>query len=130
MRKRIKIQNSDSSFSWTHHIRFQKSERKAWMNYSRRDFLKAAGFSALENPMSKCRKDALRVNFDKKSRAFLLGLILVALALQFAGPDPLAYNAPEGTRQVTIEEKELTDITNKLSVPPLSISIYKLGTKS
>lgn len=42
--------------------------------------------------------------------------------------DPMAYNTPGQEPQVTIEEKAVSEITNKLSVPPLSISLYKVIT--
>ena len=46
---------------------------------------------------------------------------------QIAGSDPFAYNQPGKKPQVVIEKKQLLGITNKLSVPPLSISLYKLN---
>lgn len=45
-----------------------------------------------------------------------------------AHSDPMAYNEPGKKPDVVIEEKPLTSISNKLSVPPLSISLYKLAT--
>lgn len=48
---------------------------------------------------------------------------------QIAGSDPMAYNAPGEEPQVTIEEKPLSEITNKLSVPALSISLYRLAVR-
>ncbi len=47
---------------------------------------------------------------------------------QIAGSDPLAYNEPEFAPQVVIEEKQLTGVSKKFTVPPLSITIYKLMT--
>jgi alpha-N-arabinofuranosidase len=47
---------------------------------------------------------------------------------QIAGSDPLAYNEPEFAPQVAIEEKQLTGVSKKFTVPPLSITIYKLMT--
>jgi alpha-N-arabinofuranosidase len=46
---------------------------------------------------------------------------------QIAGDDAMAYNQPGKKPQVAIEKKQLLGITNKLSVPPLSISLYKLN---
>jgi alpha-N-arabinofuranosidase len=40
--------------------------------------------------------------------------------------DPLAYNEPGLPPRVVIEERQLSEITGELSVPPLSISLYKL----
>ena len=48
--------------------------------------------------------------------------------LLIAHSDPLAYNEPGKEPQVVIEEKPVTGISNKLKVPPLSISLYKLTT--
>ena len=46
---------------------------------------------------------------------------------QIAGSDAMAYNQPGKKPNVVIEKKQLTDISNKLSAPPLSISLYKLN---
>jgi len=46
---------------------------------------------------------------------------------QIAGSNPLVYNQPGKKPNVVIEQKQLTDISNKLSVPPLSINLYKLN---
>ena len=43
-----------------------------------------------------------------------------------AHSDPLAYNEPGKEPRVVIEERPVTGISNKLNVPPLSISLYKL----
>lgn len=43
-----------------------------------------------------------------------------------AHSDPLAYNEPGKKPQVVIEEKPVTSISDRLNVPPLSISLYKL----
>jgi alpha-N-arabinofuranosidase len=45
-----------------------------------------------------------------------------------AHSDPMAYNEPGKEPNVVIEEKPLTGVSNRLSVPPLSISLYKLTT--
>ncbi|MFZ0034882.1 MAG: alpha-L-arabinofuranosidase C-terminal domain-containing protein, partial [Sedimentisphaerales bacterium] len=42
--------------------------------------------------------------------------------------DPMAYNEPGKKPQVVIVEKPVTGISKKLSVPPLSISLYKFTT--
>ncbi len=44
-----------------------------------------------------------------------------------AHSDPKAYNEPGKEPQVVIEEKTVTNVSNKLTVPPLSISLYKLN---
>jgi alpha-N-arabinofuranosidase len=46
-----------------------------------------------------------------------------------ANADPMAYNEPGEAPNVAIEEKPVTGVSGKLSVPPLSISLYKLATK-
>jgi len=43
--------------------------------------------------------------------------------------DPMAYNAPGEEPQVVIEEKRPGRISNMLSVPPLSISLYELPAR-
>jgi alpha-N-arabinofuranosidase len=43
--------------------------------------------------------------------------------------DPMAYNEPGKDPNVVIEEKSVTGLTNKLNVPPLSISLYSLAVK-
>jgi alpha-N-arabinofuranosidase len=47
---------------------------------------------------------------------------------QIAGSDPMAYNEPGKKPNVVIEEKPVMGVSNKLSVPPLSISLYRLTT--
>jgi len=47
-----------------------------------------------------------------------------------AHSDPMAYNEPGEEPKVAIEEKPVTGISDKLNVPPLSISLYKLATKN
>ncbi len=46
-----------------------------------------------------------------------------------AHSDPMAYNEPGKEPQVVIQEKEVSNITDRLAVPPLSISLYKLPVR-
>jgi len=46
-----------------------------------------------------------------------------------AHSDPMAYNEPGKTPKVVIEEKLLDGISDKLSLPPLSISLYELSVR-
>ena len=46
---------------------------------------------------------------------------------QIAHSDPMAYNEPGKEPKVTIKEKTGYKISRKLSVPPLSISLYELA---
>jgi len=46
-----------------------------------------------------------------------------------AHSDPLAYNEPGKEPRVVIEEKPVAGASNKLNIPPLSISLYKLDVK-
>ena len=46
-----------------------------------------------------------------------------------AHSDPMAYNEPGKPPEVIIEEKPITGISNKLNVPPLSISLYELPAR-
>jgi alpha-N-arabinofuranosidase len=48
---------------------------------------------------------------------------------QIAHTDPMAYNEPGKEPNVTIKEKTGSKISRKLSVPPLSINLYKLAIK-
>ena len=43
--------------------------------------------------------------------------------------DPMAYNEPGEPPQVTIEERQLSGIVDRLSIPPLSISLYELKVR-
>jgi alpha-N-arabinofuranosidase len=52
-----------------------------------------------------------------------------ARLLQIAHPDPMAYNEPGKEPNVTIKEKTGFKISRKLSVPALSINLYKLAIK-
>jgi alpha-N-arabinofuranosidase len=47
-----------------------------------------------------------------------------------ANSDPMAYNEPGKNPKVVIEEKPVTGISDKLNVPPLSISLFRLTTKN
>jgi alpha-N-arabinofuranosidase len=47
-----------------------------------------------------------------------------------ANSDPMAYNEPGEKPKVVIDEKSVTGISDKLNVPPLSISLYRLTTKN
>ncbi|MBN2138117.1 MAG: glycoside hydrolase family 127 protein [Sedimentisphaerales bacterium] len=44
-------------------------------------------------------------------------------------PDPMAYNEPGKEPKVVIEEKAVDGIAEKLALPPLSVSLYKLPVK-
>jgi alpha-N-arabinofuranosidase len=48
---------------------------------------------------------------------------------RIAHTDPKAYNDPGEEPNVVIEETQITDISSSLSLPPLSISLYKLPIK-
>jgi alpha-N-arabinofuranosidase len=48
---------------------------------------------------------------------------------QIAGSDPVAYNEPGKEPKVVIEEKSLPGISTELSVPPLSICLYRLPAR-
>ncbi|MGD8786647.1 MAG: alpha-L-arabinofuranosidase C-terminal domain-containing protein [Phycisphaerales bacterium] len=45
-----------------------------------------------------------------------------------ANSDPMAHNDPGKEPKVVIQEKPVTDISNKLNIQPLSVSLYKLET--
>ncbi len=65
----------------------------------------------------------LSVNFQGvkligKGRVFLI-----------AGDDDMAYNAPGKKPQVKIEEKTYRGVTDTLTLPPVSVSLYKLEVK-
>lgn len=45
------------------------------------------------------------------------------------GPDENAYNAPGKEPQVRIQQKALTDVSNTLSVLPVSVALYRLEVK-
>jgi len=46
-----------------------------------------------------------------------------------AHPDPMAYNEPGKEPNVVIKEMPVSDVSNKLTVPAYSISLYKLGVR-
>jgi len=46
-----------------------------------------------------------------------------------ANSDPMAYNDPGQEDKVVIEEKPVSGISKTLNLPPLSISLYKLGVR-
>jgi len=48
---------------------------------------------------------------------------------QIAGSDPMAYNEPGKKTNVVIEKSKLVAITNKLTVPPLSVSLFRLPVR-
>ena len=47
-----------------------------------------------------------------------------------ANSDPMAYNDPDEGAKVVIEENAISGVSNKLNVPSLSISLYRLDTKN
>jgi alpha-N-arabinofuranosidase len=46
------------------------------------------------------------------------------------GTDPMAYNEPGEEPNVVISEERLTDVSDELTLPPLSISLYRLRVKN
>jgi alpha-N-arabinofuranosidase len=48
---------------------------------------------------------------------------------QIAGSDPMAYNQPGRKPNIVIEKTELASITNKLTVSPLSVSLFRLPVR-
>jgi alpha-N-arabinofuranosidase len=48
---------------------------------------------------------------------------------QIAGKDPMAYNEPGKPRRVTIEEAPVSGISDRVSVPPCSITLFALEVK-
>ena len=46
-----------------------------------------------------------------------------------ANSDPQAYNDPDEGAKVVIEEKQLSNIANTLTVPGLSASLYTLPVR-
>jgi alpha-N-arabinofuranosidase len=81
---------------------------------------KALTFSVV-NPTDKEQQ----IKLDIKG-AVLAGTGKLAL---IANSDPQAYNDPGEEPKVVIEEKELSNVSNSLTVPPLSISLYTLPVK-
>ena len=49
---------------------------------------------------------------------------------RIANSDPMAYNEPGEEPNVVIEEQRLTDVSDPLTLPPLSISLYRLRVKN
>jgi len=75
---------------------------------------------SIVNPMP----EALALSFSLKG----LGLPKTAKVYRIAGADPMAYNEPGKEPVVKIEETDAAPFSGKLTIPPLSISIYVLGT--
>ncbi len=73
------------------------------------------------NPTS----DTYQVNMDIKG-AEITGK---AKTWIIASDDPMAYNEPGEAPKVVIKEAEATDLTQTVSVVPLSISLYKVAVK-
>jgi len=48
---------------------------------------------------------------------------------RIAHTDPMAYNEPGKEPNVVIEEEPVTGLSDTLSLPPLSISLYRLRTR-
>jgi alpha-N-arabinofuranosidase len=46
------------------------------------------------------------------------------------GTDPMAYNEPGKEPNVVIQEERLADVSDTLTVPPLSISLYRLRVRN
>jgi alpha-N-arabinofuranosidase len=61
----------------------------------------------------------------------LKGATIKGTGQQFkiAGSDPMAYNQPGRKPNVAIEKSKLAGITNKLTVPPLSVSLFRLPVR-
>ncbi len=73
------------------------------------------------------------VNPTEKEQEVVMDLKGVQLAgagklWLIANSDPMAYNEPGKEPTVVIKERSVTDVSNKLSVQPLSVSLYKLET--
>ncbi|MFC1633933.1 alpha-L-arabinofuranosidase C-terminal domain-containing protein [Planctomycetota bacterium] len=49
---------------------------------------------------------------------------------RIAHSDPMAYNEPGEEPKVAIEEERITGVSDTLSLPPLSISLYRLRTRN
>jgi alpha-N-arabinofuranosidase len=48
---------------------------------------------------------------------------------QIANPDPIAYNDIGEPLEVAIEKKQIRDISDGLSLPPLSANVYELPVR-
>ena len=70
------------------------------------------------------QKHQLTVNF-RGARLTGAGKLWV-----IAHSDPMAYNEPGREPSVVIEERPVSGFSNRLDLPPLSISLYKLATKN
>jgi alpha-N-arabinofuranosidase len=75
---------------------------------------------AIVNPTEQEQKLTMDLRGTRLTRDGKLWLI--------AHSNPMAYNEPGKKPEVVIVEKSLTGVSNKLNVPPLSISLYKLTT--
>ncbi len=73
------------------------------------------------NPTDKEQQITLDLKGAQLAGPGKLGLI--------ANSDPQAYNDPDEEPNVVIEEKELSNVSNMLTVPPLSASLYTLPVK-
>ncbi|UCC21607.1 MAG: alpha-L-arabinofuranosidase, partial [Planctomycetota bacterium] len=74
------------------------------------------------------------VNPTKKAYDLALDLKGVAIEgtgqrFQIAGSEPMAYNQPGKKPNMVIEKKQLSGIKNKLTVAPLSISLFRLPVR-
>jgi len=50
-------------------------------------------------------------------------------SVTITGPDPMAYNEPGGRTDITTTEATLRRFPARLSVPPLSITIFRLAAR-
>ncbi|MBN1341824.1 MAG: carbohydrate binding domain-containing protein [Phycisphaerae bacterium] len=76
---------------------------------------------AVVNPMSEAMTLSLSIRGAKLTGQGRLWLI--------AGTDPMAYNDPGKPQNVKIEEKACDGVKDKLTVPPLSVSLYSLAVE-
>jgi alpha-N-arabinofuranosidase len=73
------------------------------------------------NPTAQEYEIIMDVKGARLAGSGMLGLI--------AHSDPMIYNEPGNEPNIVIEEKLLINISNTLTVPPLSISLYKLAVR-
>lgn len=73
------------------------------------------------NPTRQEQKVTMNLKGAQLAGTGKLGLI--------ANSDPQAYNDPDEGSQVVIEEKQLSNVTNTLTVPALSASLYTLPVR-
>lgn len=73
------------------------------------------------NPTGQAQQITMDIKDTQLAGTGKLGLI--------AHPDPMAHNKPGKEPNVVIEEKSITGISNTLNLPPLSVSLYRLGIK-